>query len=258
MKPIAVIPMHDPTGIMFSHLETITPVLKRVFAQVFVSVTAITRKTIPGSVTKLKTDNFFQVINHETDISVGEDFLTLYANAASACHPNQILHLCFIDRVAYALQSYHQAVFIADVKAVKAEQTPLIFARSELAWQTHPYNYRELEQMMTKTGEFLFGKSLDFAWCHLAVQAQHLQEVIPRIERRDLSFFAEFTLALKDEVQTREVDWLSWEDPFIMSCNPERLKIEREQNVSETRKRLAYVIPILQLLDAASKNESNC
>lgn len=254
-KPIAVIPMHDPTGMMMPHLETITPVLKRVFTQVFVSVTTITRKTSPESVLRLNRDRFFQVINHETNMSVGEDFLSLYAYAASACDPNQILHLCFIDRVAYALQSNFEAAFIADVSAVKAEQTPLIFARSEAAWQTHPCNYRKLEQIPTTIGEMLFGKTLDFAWCHLVIQAHLLQQTIPLIKRRDLSFFAEFSLALRNEVQMREVDWLSWEDPFIMSYNPEQLKLAKEQSADETRKRLSYVIPILQLLAAANDHE---
>lgn len=248
LKPIAVIPMHDPTGIMFPHLETITPILKKVFSKVFVSVTVVTQKALPDSITNLRNDSFFQVIRHETEISVGEDFLTLYDLAASTCHPNQVLHLCFIDRVAYALQSDHQAAFIADVEAVKAEHTPLIFSRSELAWQTHPVNYQDLEQMATRIGDLLLGKSLDFAWCHLAIQAKHLRQVIPHIKRRDLSIFAEFTLVLKDALQIKEVDWLAWEDPFIMSRDPKQLKAERERSVAETRKRLAYVIPILQLL----------
>ncbi len=252
MKPIAVIPMHDPTGVMFSQLETIKPALKKIFSQVFASVTAVTQRALPDSVTDLIEDSFFHVVTHESDISVGEDFLTLYDMAASTCRPNQILHLCFIDRVAYALQSHHQATFIADVNAVKAEHTPLIFARSELAWQTHPFNYRTLEQMATRTGELLFGKSLDFVWCHLAIQAERLQQIIPHIKRRDLSILSEFTLILRDELRTKDVNWLAWEDPFILSLDPEQLKAEREQSVDETRKRLAYVIPTLQLLLASS------
>lgn len=256
MKPVAVIPMNDPAGILFPHLEVITPLLKRVFGRVFVSVTAVTRQTVPDFAARLGADGFFQAVIHETDISVGEDFLSLYARAANACQPNQVLHLCFIDRVAYALQSHHQATFMADVKAVRAEHTPLIFERSEFAWGTHPRNYRELEQTLTRTGEFLFGRSLDFAWCHLVIQARRLREVIPSIQRRDISFVAEFTLNLRNEIQSRKADWLSWEDPFILSQDPEQLKLEREKSAGETHKRLAYVIPILQLLQEASNNGS--
>jgi hypothetical protein len=201
----------------------------------------------------LKKDSFFQAIYHEGELSVGEDFLTLYANAARACEPEQILHLCFIDRIAFALQSSYQAAFIQDIEQVTLEDTPLIFQRSEAAWATHPYNYQQLEQMMTQVGQWLFGKQLDFAWCHLALQAQQLRQMIPHVHRRDISLVAEFTLAGKDVIKTKDVDWLAWEDPFIFVRDPQQLKVEKEQSVEETQKRLNYVIPILQLLSAASR-----
>ena len=253
MKPVAVIPMNDPTGIMFPHLEAITPVLKEIFARVFVSVTAVTQQAIPDYMAWLKNDTFFRAIYHETELSVGEDFLTLYANAAKACEPKQILHLCFIDRLAFALQSSYHAAFIQDIEQVTPEDTPLIFQRSEAAWATHPYNYYQLEQMVTQVGQWLFGKQLDFAWCHLALQAQQLQQMIPHIHRRDISLVAEFTLAGKDIIKTKDVDWLAWEDPFIFDRDPQQLKVEKEKSVEETQKRLNYVIPILQLLSAASR-----
>jgi hypothetical protein len=184
-------------------------------------------------------------------VSVGEDFLTLYANAAKACEPKQILHLCFIDRLAFALQSSYRAAFIQDIEQVTPEDTPLIFQRSEAAWATHPYNYYQLEQMVTQVGQWLFGKQLDFAWCHLALQAQQLQQMIPHIHRRDISLVAEFTLAGKDVIKTKDVDWLAWEDPFIFDRDPQQLKVEKEKSVEETQKRLKYVIPMLQLLSEA-------
>jgi hypothetical protein len=63
---------------------------------------------------------------------------------------------------------------------------------------------------------------------------------------------AEFVLLLKDKIQTKQVDWLAWEDPFIYSRDPQELKEEKEDSKEEVRKRLAYVIPMLQLLDAAA------
>jgi hypothetical protein len=253
MKPVAVIPMNDPMGILFPHLEAVTPLLKEIFGCVFVSVTAVTQKALPNYMDWLKKDSFFQAIYHEGELSVGEDFLTLYANAARACEPEQILHLCFIDRLAFALQSSYQAAFIQDIEQVTLEDTPLIFQRSEAAWATHPYNYQQLEQMVTQVGQWLFGKQLDFAWCHLALRASQLRQMIPHVHRRDISLVAEFTLAGKDVIKTKDVDWLAWEDPFIFVRDPQQLKVEKEQSVEETQKRLNYVIPILQLLSAASR-----
>lgn len=255
MSPTLVIPMNDPDGIMFPHLEAITPLLKDLFSQAFVSVTPITQQTVPEYISWLEADDFFRITRHKTAVTLGTDFLTLYAHAASTSDPRQVLHLCFIDRVAYALQSEHKASFTADIQAVKPNQTPLIFQRSQQAWQTHPRNYREIEQMVTKAGEWLFGSSLDFSWCHIAIQAQQLLAVIPKIKSRDLSFFAEVVLAMRETVVTQEVDWLAWEDPFITACDAQALKSTREASMHETQKRLAYVIPMLQHLVAASKEE---
>jgi hypothetical protein len=106
--------------------------------------------------------------------------------------------------------------------------------------------------MVTKTGEFLFGQSLDFAWCHMAVQAHRLGGVVPHIRSHDMGLFAELVIALRDEISTIDVDWLSWEDPFIFGRDPQDLRSEREGSASETRKRLGYVIPMLKILEAAS------
>jgi hypothetical protein len=254
MRPVAVIPMNDPEGVLFPHLETITPLLKRLFARLFVSVPLPTQQALPHYMEWLKTDDFFHAIYHQNDLAIGDDFLTLYAQAALVCDPDQLLHLCFIDRLAYALQSEHRAAFMADVQAVKPAETPLIWQRSARAWQTHPRNYRDIEQMATKAGEWLFGKSLDFAWCHLVIPARRLREVVPMVKNRDMSFFAEIILAIREEVAARDVDWLSWEDPFINSRDGQALKMARESSLAESRKRLAYVIPILRLLERAARS----
>ena len=62
---------------------------------------------------------------------------------------------------------------------------------------------------------------------------------------------AELPLVLRETIQTQEVDWLAWEDPFIMACEAHSLREAREQSREETRKRLRYVIPMLELLYAS-------
>ena len=251
MQPVIVMPMHDPSGRMFPHLAAVTPQLKTIFARAFISITSITSQTQARYIAQLEEDGFFRIIYHPFDRPVGDDFLGLYKYAAAGCHPHQVLHLCFIDRVAFALQSHHEAQFVTDIQAVRQENTPLIFQRSTTAWATHPRNYRELEQTVTRAGEFLFKRSLDFAWCHLAVQAGQLQQILSSIKNHDISMVAEIVLGLKDRIQTKDVDWLAWEDPFIYSADPQQLKQEREQSHQETRYRLAYIIPMLQLLKEA-------
>ena len=161
---------------------------------------------------------FSSVLRHDSNLSVGKDFMALFEHAAVASEPERVIHLCYIDRVAFALQSEYRAAFVADLQALTLNDTPIIFQRSERAWGTHPANYRAVEGMVSTVGELLFGRSLDFAWCHLALQAKRLMEIVPQVKIRDngISFVAEIVLALRHDVQTKEVDWLAWEDPFMM------------------------------------------
>ena len=92
------------------------------------------------------------------------------------------------------------------------------------------------------------GKAIDFAWCHLVIQAFQLAKVLTEVHRPDLSMVAEMIVPIIDRVNSQYVDWLAWEDPFIRSRDAEALRIERENSLKETKKRLDYVIPIIQVI----------
>jgi len=253
---VVVMPYHDPEGEMVRHLEVILPDLKHMFRRTFVGVTPATSAAQPAAIEWLAADPFFDITYREPDTGVGEQFHTLYAYAAAACDLSDVLHLCFIDRVAYALETVHHSAFMKDVLAVRGMDTPLMFLRSEVAWRTHPQNYHDIEMMATRTGKWLFGKTLDFAWCHLVIQAGLLREILPSVKNTDISMLAEMTLLLRDELVSKDVDWLAWEDPFLLSCDAIQLKVERENSAQETRKRLAYIVPTLQLLMDVPGNSS--
>ena len=258
MQPKIVMPMNDPRGVIFPHLKAITPTLKTLFARSFVSVSPATRNAQPEHFRWLENEAFYDVLYHEMDMPVGDDFLALYRHAATASHPDEILHLCFPDRIAFALQTEHRDSFADDINVLQKDQTPIIFHRSQAAWDTHPVNYRDIEQMVTAAGEHLFKKSFDFAWCHLAAPASFLVEILPRVKSHDLTIEAEIVLLLSDKIKTKAVDWLAWEDPFIFGRNAQELKREREQSQQETRKRLSYVIPMLHCLYQATEEDCEC
>jgi len=69
-----------------------------------------------------------------------------------------------------------------------------------------------------------------------------------------LSMVAEMIFYMRDEIKTRDVDWLAWEDPFILHRDESELKLEREGSLNETNKRLGYVLPMLETLTRLSKN----
>ena len=253
MASVVVLPIHDPAGELLPHLPKIMPRMEGVFAGAFLGITAVTAETQPGWVDWLQTHEFCRCIFHRPGLAVGDQFRELYASAAAAYSPDTLLHLCFVDRLAFILQSAHRQSFVDDMQAAHTDESPLIFHRSEAAWATHPANYRAAERMVTTAGELLFGRTLDFAWCHLAIRAGALGDILPRTSRPDMSMMAEIVVqAMGQCIRTKDVDWLGWEDPFLAGRDACQLKREREGSLQETRKRLAYVIPMLQLLDTAA------
>lgn len=248
MKTILVTLAHDPQGLLLPHLQVIAPQLKQLFDQAFLSIGPVTRARQAQAIDHLAQDPFFTFVEHTTDLPVGEDLRQLYAYAAQQVPSDAILHLCFVDRVIFALRSEQHEAFANDMRTLQTDQTPLLYQRSEWAWAAHPINYRRLEAMVTDVGEMLYGRRFDFAWCHLAVQAGQLQEALTEVTKSDFSVCAELVLWLKDSLATKDVDWLTWEDPFLLQREGQQLKSEREADPKETRKRLHYVLPMLQVL----------
>jgi hypothetical protein len=246
--PAAAMPLHDPDGSMIAILERITPSLKLMFTKVYLGVTAETFTRSQPQIDLLEQDPFFKIIPTTSSAKVGDQFSILYREAAALSDPNDILHLCYPDRVAYALQSNDREAFIEDIAADYHGHIPLIFHRSAKAWATHPRNYFDIEGFATTVGEHFFGKTIDFAWCHLVIQASLLAEVMLHTHYSNISMVAEMILPIVDIVQTQDVDWLAWEDPFLLSRDPDELKIERENNPAETQKRLDYIIPIIEAI----------
>lgn len=254
MRPALVLPMHDPGGTLFPLLQAVTPTLKQLFDAVYCSVTQVTAQRYPHHVAAVAADSFFHLLKHTQALPVGEDFRALYQFAATNAPAEQLLHLAFIDRVVFALQTAHREQFIADITQLSAATTPVIFARSNSAWQTHPRNYHRLETMVTDAGEMVLSRRLDFCWCHVALLATDLRTLVLKLQRHDLSICAELILLLDDHIQMQEVDWLAWEDPFILGRDGDELRREREASPVEVTKRLGYVVPMLQLLQQAAAN----
>jgi hypothetical protein len=254
MKPAIVFPLVDPDGSMFSHLQAVMPDLKQHFEKAFLTIPKITQEGQPENIYLLEQDDFFRLFARESEKPVGDHFAFLYRQAASAAEPEQIMHLCSVDRLIFALRTGYREQFLFDVDGLSEEHLPLLFHRSEKAWATHPVNYFELESFVTDIGQTLFGKRLDYGWCHMAIQAGRLREVMSLVKEHDLSMVAEMLLYLQADIKTRDVDWLAWEDPFILGRDADELKRERENSLAETQKRLSYVLPMVELLVKFSKN----
>ena len=247
MRPIIAFPFHDPDLQIWPHLQAILPDLKALFSRAYICPPFNTRKHME-MMDWLAKDNFFTIIPLDQELQIGEHFAYLYMKAAQASDRNEIMHLAYVDRLSFALEGSFREQFMQDVRSISSAEVPFIFQRSTKAWQTHPQNYYEIESFVTTIGKNLFDQSLDYAWCHLVVKASHLLEIMPRVKNPDLSMVAEMVLWLQPDIRTREVDWLAWEDPFILSADPDGLRSSRENSVDETQKRLGYAIAMVQAL----------
>jgi len=253
MKPALAFPYNDPDGTMLPHLQTILPDLKEHFERAYISPPPSTFEWLKQKDLILP-DDFFVVFPVDGNKDVGERFAYVYQRAAEEAYPDQPIHLCYPDRMSFALEGKYRDSFLADVDSLTVDDLPLIFQRSQYAWETHPQIYRKIEGIVTTVGKNLFGQELDYAWCHLVVQAKQLREVIPLTTKPDISMVAEMILYMQDGIKTRDVDWLAWEDPFILKRDADELKREREQSFDETQKRLNYVLPMIEMLTRFSKN----
>jgi len=253
-RPTLVMPFHDPDGNMFLHLEAILPDLKSHFERAYLTIPDATAELRPEHIRWLQSDDFFQLYPVTKTSPVGEHFAYLYQQAAHDAGPEQILHLCFIDRLCFTLRTKYREQFLTDVDSLLPAHLPLIFQRSADAWATHPKNYFEIETFASRMGQILFHKWLDYGWCHLVLQAKHLREIMPKVKSSELSMVAEMILHLQHNIHARDVDWLAWEDPFILDRDADELKHERESSLEETQKRLSYILPMVEILTKFALN----
>jgi hypothetical protein len=195
MKPSLAFPFNDPDGALFPHLQVILPDLKSHFERAYICPPLSTLNHVE-QMQELNADDFFTIIPIDRERQIGEHFHFLYQRAAKAAPPEQIIHLCYLDRVAFALEGEYREAFLTDIDSLSAADIPVIFQRSEFAWATHPQNYRRLEGIVTIVGNNLFGRELDYAWCHIAAPARRLCEILPSVRNPDLSMVAEMILAL--------------------------------------------------------------
>jgi hypothetical protein len=253
MKPVLAMPYHDPDGRWISHLENITPLLADLFDQVYLGVSSMTLEAQPEAVRRLQANPFFRLSFAPSGSLVGDHCLAAYRQAVQECAPDQVVHMAYLDRVSFILQTHYREAFSADMRCLDAAGAPLLYMRSETAWAAHPRNYYDCEMMATRAGELLFGLSLDYCWCHCAAAASQLKPLLAKIRSHDFGAQAEITLLLRQTLTIRQVDWLTWEDPFFEGRDPLELKREREASLVENQKRLGYVIPIMQVMLQYSK-----
>lgn len=247
-SPVIAFTIHDPDGVIFPHLWKIKSTLKDNFFQAFVGITPTTLENQKYEIDKLEGDKFFEITYNQKDSQIGDHFVSLWQRLVKVYPLDTRVHLATEDRLAFILGTDFKKQVLKDFKLANKIKNPVLFQRSDKAWSTHPKNYLAAESMTSLAGKVLFNKYLDFFWCHLVLEIVDLKEILPKIESHDLTVFTEIVLSLLDRIMTKKVDWLSWEDPFILGKDPQKYKLERERSREETDKRLNYVYPAIKML----------
>ena len=73
---------------------------------------------------------------------------------------NESVLYTFVDRLLFALETQWRSTCLADLEQMRATGL-LVIERSEVAWATHPANYREIEAMQSRAFELLHGRWLE-------------------------------------------------------------------------------------------------
>jgi hypothetical protein len=246
MLPAIVLPFHDPQAVMLPYLWQLETWLKQNFANVYLGLSNPTQLNQPEAVERLQSDPFYRLTFNPPGSQPGDHYRSVYRSAVEECPPVQRLHLCDFDRPVFALLNGYRQAYLDDLAWANSQTQAVLFQRSPAAWASYPDNYREIERLVTRVGELLYDQSYDFAWSYLVLQAGDLSPVLPQINSHDFGVLIEVLLLLRPRLITRQVDWLAWEDPFILKRGANELRAERSQSRAETIKRLRGMLPLFR------------
>jgi hypothetical protein len=162
----------------------------------------------------------------------------------------QSIFFGFLDRILFALETEWRTSFLQDLKAYQAAEF-VVFERSHAAWDTHPANFREIEQMVSRMFEFLHGKFIDLMPCAFIMSYPAANVILSQSVSASTDVWGEWVLlAMKNHIPitTQKVDWLAWKDPYWEHVEPDRLKSHREASREETIKRINMNVPCMLML----------
>ncbi|HNT77060.1 MAG TPA: hypothetical protein PKH77_18780 [Anaerolineae bacterium] len=246
---ILTFPYYDPTGAHNEVFARQLPTLQSAFAAICISAVPPTATENCGFVHYLEEQGCS--ISHNAPNSAfgvhAREALRLSLAHASEQTP---IFFGFLDRILFALDTDWRDVFLRDLRTYAA--APFVaFARSAVAWDTHPAHYREIEQMMSRLLELLCGRFLDLSPAAMILSAATADVLLNQSTTASYAVWAEWVLlALKNRIPltTPAVDWLAWEHPYWENVLPDVLKQARDASFVETQKRIQWNATVMSLL----------
>ena len=167
--PSIVLPFHDPQAVMLPHLFQLDVWLKHNFAHAYLGLSHPTQLNQPLAVDRLQNDPFYHLTFNPPGSQPGEHYRLVYQSAVDQSPPAQRLHLCDFDRPVFALATAYRQAYLDDLAWANDQTQPVLFQRTPAAWATYPDNYREIEGLVTRVGQLLYGQTYDFGWSYLVL-----------------------------------------------------------------------------------------
>jgi len=106
------------------------------------------------------------VFHNAPETPIGDHSREALSLALERAHARQPIFFGFLDRILFALEIEWRTSFLQDLKTHHGYECT-IFERSQAAWEAHPSNYREIEQMVSRTFELLHGRFIELNPCAL-------------------------------------------------------------------------------------------
>jgi hypothetical protein len=240
-------PYYDPIGQYNRVFQRQLDALQSTFGAVCVSVAPPTGEDNADFVHYLKAQGC-AVSDNPTGATIGDQ--SREALRLALRHTDQPIFFGFLDRILFALETQWRGQFLQDLQVYRAAEF-VVFERSQAAWDTHPSNYREIEQMVSRIFELFCGRSIELMPCALLLSYHAASAILNQSTSPLHEVWAEWILlAMKNgiPITTRKVDWLAWEHPYWENVDPDALKRNREDSRDEVVKRIKMNAPVVLML----------
>jgi hypothetical protein len=246
---ILAFPYHDPEGRCNTAFRRQLETLRSFFYKVCIGATPWTISKNAGFCAELEAQGCL-LYKNGPDSSIGDHSRTALQLAVEQSRGRQPIFFGFLDRFLFALDTEHRVSFLQDVDRYRTAEC-MAFERSPAAWRTHPANYAEVERMISRMGELLHGSYMEMSPCAF-VLSPTTADLLARSSTVDSwAVWAEWLLlAAKNQVPItiKQVDWLSWEDPYWEQADADALRRAQENNHQEVVKRIQLNAPIALLM----------
>lgn len=246
---ILTLPYYDPAGTYNQAFRRQLATLQSAFDAVCISVAPPTGRDNAAMVQRLAEQGCL-VADNAPGSTLGDHSRQALRLALAHAQAQQAIFFGFVDRVLYALETGWRESFLRDLEAHQPGEF-VVLERSPLAWSTHPSNYREMEQMVSRVFQWLSGTYIELSPAALILSCQVARKILEQSQSASYDIWGEWVLLAMQNgipVTTRRVDWLAWEDPYWEGADPTDLKRAREASREETLKRIQMNAAILLML----------